>query len=196
MRGTPLLIAALVLGPPAKLMAQHVPDTVLAQLRPGQVLRLRLDDGRRVQARLLGLDPGLMGVRVSDLEAPVPAARIDSLWVRGRATARGAIVGAIGIAVPSFIFWAAFCEGFYEGEGCGAWGAVAGYTLAGAGAGALLGAAIGSTIPKWRLKYARPDVAFAPTPAGFGVTVRVTFLFQCGLTSKCCCRALTFQRKS
>jgi hypothetical protein len=83
------------------------------------------------------------------------------------------------VGVPSALFWGALCSAFSEDTGgCGEWGAVAGLTVAGAGVGALLGAAIGSASSRWQLRYASPRVGlrFAPLPTqrlGVGLSIRI-----------------------
>jgi hypothetical protein len=97
--------------------------------------------------------------------------------VRTTGAKSGAIVGAVVLGVPSAVFWVWACNGLSEGSGCDAWGAVAGLTVAGAGVGALLGAAIGSASSHWQLRYASPRVGlkFTPLPTqrlGVGLSIR------------------------
>jgi hypothetical protein len=148
------VMIALALAP-GTVVAQVSIDTPLVRLNPGQFARARTLDGRRIQSRVLAIDLDPFTLHLVGHETPLPAASIDSLWVRGRATKTGAIIGAVGAGVPSFAFWAVFCEAMSEGDGCDEWGTVTGLALAGAGGGALIGAAIGAAVPKWRLRYAR-----------------------------------------
>jgi len=155
------------------LSAQSASD--FGGLKPGQVVRVRIVDHARFETRLGGMpaDPGTD--LFSGAAIPFEAARVDSLWVRGRATWTGAIVGA-AIATPlSFGFWAFACTLGADGSGCDQWGTVTLLSLAGGAAGAMIGAGVGAMVPKWRLRFARErDLAISPlvTPGRVGVAVR------------------------
>jgi hypothetical protein len=177
MRAMHILTLALVLSVHPDLSAQGPPDEVLAQLRPGQLLRLRLRDGPRVEGRLLGFEAGTSTLRVGTSPLAAPSATIDSLWLRGRATGTGAVVGALVVGLPSFGGILALCYGLSETGGCDQWGAVVGIAVAAAGAGALLGAGLGSLTPTWHLKYGRSFRGLSATPVGRGVQVGVVLTF-------------------
>lgn len=119
------------------------------KLRAGQTVRVRLADGQRFEARLVSVDSSPLLLRFAEQPASVPISAIDSLWLRRRATGRGALIGGIVVGAGSFAFLTVVCRALSEGE-CNAWGAVIGLTLAGAGGGALLGAGIGSLLPRWQ----------------------------------------------
>lgn len=133
--------------------AQSPAQVLEAQLARKPVVRLG-SDGARATGRLLALAGGTATLQSADATVSVPLAGVDSIWVRGRATKTGAIVGAsvgaIGTAV--FVGWlaAGLCE--VDCEGAGARGALVGFGL-GAVGGGLVGAAIGAAIPKWRLRF-------------------------------------------
>ncbi|MGH7534173.1 MAG: hypothetical protein ACREMG_01165, partial [Gemmatimonadales bacterium] len=146
--------------------AQDSIDAVLGQLRPGQVVRVTTAGQGRVAARILELETGPRLLRLEGIPSPVALGSIDSLWVRGRATKTGLIVGAAVGGVSAFALAAAICGVASEGQGCDVWGTVAAIGLGGAAGGALLGAAVGSAIPKWRWRYAR-----GRPPVGIGVTL-------------------------
>jgi hypothetical protein len=103
-------------------------------------------------------------VQLAMRDTTIQFAMIDSIWVRKSGAGTGAIIGAVVVGVPSALFWGALCTGLSEGDGCPQWGAVAGLTMAGAAAGALLGTAIGSASSHWQLRYAAPRVAFKVNP--------------------------------
>ena len=169
----------LLLLVPASLAAQATLDSVAGRLKPGQLLRLRSQDGQRVEGRFAVYTPAPPTLQLGMGDTAISVTRIDSLWVRGNASKTGAIVGAFALGVPSAVFWGALCEGLSEGTGCDAWGTVAALTAAGAGVGALLGAVIGSASPRWQLRYARPRVSLRLTPlpehrVGTGVSIPFT----------------------
>lgn len=166
--------SSLVLGWPAIVIGQETPDTTFGQLRPGQFLRLRLDDGRRVEARLLGIEPDPLRLLISDGEGYVPAVMVDSLWVRGRATKTGPLLVGAALGVSFYLVLGQACPEV-EYLQCLGEPILLGVGLAAIGVGALLGAAMGNTISKWRLTYARSNLGFGTGPAGVGATVRIAF---------------------
>jgi hypothetical protein len=171
------LIPALILLP-AALAAQATLDSVARQLKPGQTVRLYSQTGQRVEGRFAVYHPDPPVVQLARRDSAIPLGTIDSIWVRQTGAKTGAIVGAVVLGVPSALFWGALCTGLSDGGECGQWGAVAGLTMAGAGVGALLGAAIGSASSHWQLRYAAPRVALQvdPLPAhrlGIGLSIRL-----------------------
>jgi len=161
-------IALLLAGMTAtELQAQY-----FGTLEPGQTVRVRTAGGDRFSTRLGG---GFTdSLRFAHAGIPFQPGRVDSLWVRGHATKTGMIVGAAVAAPLSFGFFAFVCEVVSEGSGCDQYGTVALLGLAGGAAGALVGAGIGSLIPKWRLRYARQvDLVVRPSlgPGRIGLMV-------------------------
>jgi len=155
-----LAVALLVLGSAASLSAQTALDTVLSRVRPGQMIRVSIRDQGRVEARFGSRD--------------IAATSIDSLWVRGRSTATGAIVGGLTLAAISFAIVSGACSPGADCSGVEVPAAAA----VGLGGGALLGALIGSTIPTWKLRYARkgPAVGFQWNPQQ-PATLTLTYRF-------------------
>jgi len=130
-------------------------DSTLKTLRAGEIVRIRMSGGERIETRLLSVQKEPLGLQLSGAGTAVGAAAIDSLWVRGRATRVGTNTGAILGGVLAFGFSAAVCTGVAYGAGCNAWGTVAAVGVGGAIGGALIGAGIGSMVPRWQLRYIR-----------------------------------------
>jgi hypothetical protein len=87
------------------------------------------------------------------------------------------------VGVPSAVILGSLCTSMSDTGGCDQWGAVIGVSLAGAGAGALLGALIGSASSHWQLRYAAPRIAFKvnPLPAqrlGVGLSIPLAALIR------------------
>ena len=165
---------------PVSLAAQTTLDSVARRLRPGQTVRLQLQTGQRAEGRFTVYQSDLSVVQLVMKDTTIAFAMIDSLWVRTTGAKTGAIVGAVVVGVPSALFWGALCNVGGDGE-CGQWGTVAGLTVAGAGVGALLGAAIGSASSRWQLRYASPRVGLKLTPLpkqrlGIGFSIRIPAL--------------------
>jgi hypothetical protein len=155
MRYRALLWTILLATLPTALPAQDSLPAPLAQLKPGQRIRLLTVEGRRLEARIAGLMSDPAGLQLV-ADSAIPLAAIDSLWRRRTRAGTGALIGAAAVGVPSVIFWGWFCNAVSEGTGCDAWNVVAGLSLAGAAVGAGVGALIGSGVVRWELRYARP----------------------------------------
>lgn len=159
-RGSPLPILAIaslvtqVLVAPA-LGAQQSEELQLQRLRPGQTLRLHLADGQRLESRIDSVTGSPFSIQLRSLPTPLTLEKIDYLRVKGRATAIGAVIGAAIGAVGSVVISAAYCEAIRRDFPCGESGETIAASIAG---GAVLGAAIGYAVPKWRLRYSRNRV--------------------------------------
>ena len=168
--GIPLLLAASAAG------GLHAQDLgAFGRLAPGQTVRVRTLGGSRFATRL-GTDASdSVRLLFAHAEIPFQVEGVDSLWTQGRATVTGMIVGA-AVATPlSFGFWAWVCTAVSEGTGCDEWGTVSLLALGGGAAGALIGAGVGSLVPKWRLRYARQrELSISPyvAPGRIGVAIR------------------------
>lgn len=155
MRRTIVLITLfLVVG--FELAAQESLDSLILGMRLNQTVRVRLHDGSRVEGAVAAVADAPLALRLAHPESLVPATAIDSLWLRGRATGTGAIVGALPVGAATTAVALGFCEAYSPVDGCDLWGpATLPVILGGFGGGALLGAGVGALIPKWRLKYGR-----------------------------------------
>lgn len=166
------LVVALVIA--GRLHAQSGAD--FGRLVPGQVVRVSTTGHSRFVTRLGGTPADPVTELFARADVPFQVERVDSLWVQGRATLTGAIVGG-AIATPlAFLVWGGLCEGLSYGAGCDAWGEVALLTLAGGIGGALIGGGIGALVPKWRLRYTRARVlTIRPilAPGQVGIAVRL-----------------------
>ncbi|MDH4045658.1 MAG: hypothetical protein OEY20_03520 [Gemmatimonadota bacterium] len=164
-----LFIATLGSG----LQAQSADE--FGRLQPGQMVRVRTVGKSRFVTRLGGVQGDAPTELFARAEVPFDPVRVDSLWIRGRATWTGAIVGGAIMTPLAFLAWAEVCDFGNEFGGCEQWGLVTGLALGTGAAGALLGAGVGALIPKWRLRYARErDAVLGPfvAPGRVGVAVR------------------------
>ncbi len=169
-----LLLSASLCAPLSELRGQ-TKATRPVRLRPGQTVRVWLADGPRFEAQLIAVDSSPVVLRFLQPGQAIPITVIDSLWLRRRATGRGALIGGIVLGGGSFAFLTFICRAIGEGE-CNAWGAVVGLSLAGAGAGALLGAGIGSLIPTWqRLDPKQVTVSLGVGNLGWTAAARIHF---------------------
>lgn len=146
-----------------------------AQVRVGQTVRVRLATGEPFVERVVGIDSAARALRFADARLLL-VSEIDTLWVRRRATGRGALIGGIVVGGASFGLLVLVCRAIGEGEECNAWGTVIGLTAVGAGGGALLGAGIGSLIPRWqRVDPQRITVSLDADTRRLSIAARIHF---------------------
>ena len=140
-------------------------------LRAGQTVRVRLSDGQRFEAQLVGVDSAPLVLRFGQSPQVVPISSIDSLWLRHSSAGRGAIIGGIVFGATSFAFLAWVCSM----DQCNEWGAVVGVSAGGAAVGALLGAGIGSLFPRWQPLHHPVTLALGVGHSGLKAGARIPF---------------------
>ena len=117
------------------------------------MVRLRMR-GTEMTGRLIALTAGVATLSTESGNRTASLASLDSIWVRGRATKTGAIIGGVAGLVIGAVFVGvavdALCE--VDCDTAGLEGALVGGAL-GLGTGGLVGAGIGALIPKWRLRF-------------------------------------------
>jgi len=131
------------------------PAAVIAQFKPGARVRIEDTKGRVWEGRYIATTDG--AVVLDDPLARIPSASIRQVWVRGRATMSGAVIGGVLLGLSKAAL-AAFGTGF-QCEHCGdaVHEATARGLAIGAGIGALAGGLVGAAFPTWhRLDLDRP----------------------------------------
>ncbi len=135
------------------------------RLRRNQLLRIRGPLGEFEGGIVQASADGLHGLRPSDSEAgqtPWPRDigwdRIVTIEKRGNSAGRGAIIGAVPLAVLGLVVGlVAVAGGGIGGSGSGTSSEIAaagvGAAAVGAGVGALFGGLIGCAIPRWHQVY-------------------------------------------
>lgn len=157
-RATVFLIT-LMFALPSDGSAQAAPtrESSVDALEAGQRVRVRAADALSIEGVFLGLEGPDMLLRTTPAEQAqhVPVDRLEALWVRKRATRKGAKIGAIAGGVLGVGFGILIGEVLCNDEDCqsptvepalglGALGAIAG-----AGTGALIGYLVRSWSPVW-----------------------------------------------
>ena len=155
---SPLLIAGMIVSFAAPAVAtplasQKTPSRegaafALAQLQPGERVRIAVPDGKILEGRFVAVRDG--DLILDGPPARIPAAAVQKVWIRGRAVKLGAIIGGVAFGLftgalggLSGAFCESNCEGaVIQGAAVGAGG--------GAAAGALAGGLAGAAFPKWR----------------------------------------------
>ena len=148
-----IAIWSLVLAMPTFARGQssaYVPmhQPVFESLKDNQWVRVAsLDLGRR-QGRLLQRDSSDLILSPTREPLRIPAVTIDTLWTRGYSTKRGAIVGALlGAGLGAL---AAGSLGERDTDRNALWAVSLGGGTVG---GALLGALIGTALPRWKRRF-------------------------------------------
>lgn len=123
----------------------------LLRTGPGSSVRLATA-AARVQGRLSHVTPEGAAVRVADEVVRVALTDITAVHRQRRSTLRGALIGGGlgGLALGSFVYWivGAMCESVLGCDDDQWRGAAYGFGL-GAVGGGLVGAGVGSLIPRW-----------------------------------------------
>ncbi len=163
MRQTQLALALSTLVLVSDLCGQAPLDAAVRTLKPGQTVRIRAHGGDRIESRILSVRADSAALSLEGASTPLDGAAIDSLWVRGRATGTGAIIGAAVLGIASIPVGQALCGGLSESaSSCGGSDVTVPSFLVGAAGGALIGAAIGAGIPKWDFVTYGPLLCKAP----------------------------------
>ena len=124
----------------------------ILQLKPDRFVRIQLPELGRVQGTVGSRVSGEMVLESEEGARRVQLAAVDTLWVRGRATKLGAIIGAV-LGLGGGLLLGALGDGLceYDCEG--------NYTLTGGilgvAIGGATGAVIGTAIPRWRRVFPR-----------------------------------------
>ena len=162
------VVALLALAAATRAAAAQVPaptDTTarvnaialaLTRVKPRTPVRIRLTNRSQRAGPLMSSDAGSLVVGpymgYADVDTTIPLAAIDTLWVRGTLAKRGLLYGgAIGLlaGAASGNLDANLCPG--SQSGCPGDRIVAG--VVGAGAGALVGWVIGSSLPHRTVRF-------------------------------------------
>lgn len=138
-------------------------------LTDGRAVRLELRDGRLVEGGVAGWDGFHLAVVEDGRVESFAAVDVAALWVRHRHTGSGAKVGAaIGGGGGAGLFTLmALVLNSMDDDSVSVPGALLVGGLLGAGAGALVGATVGSSFPDWELLYGvGTDQSERPSRAG------------------------------
>jgi hypothetical protein len=142
------LLVGLVPGVSAQETARGGLDSAsVLLLKPDRFVRIQVPDLGRVQGRVGGLTGSDLVLQDEGNSRRVQLAAVDTLWIRGRATKTGAIIGAV-LGIGAGVFLGALGEALCEYD-CNHNYVLSGALIVGAMGGAA-GAVIGTAIPRWR----------------------------------------------
>ena len=127
-------------------------------LEAGQHVRVDVIGIGRVEGRFRTVNGLALTLERDDVPVEVRLPDIERLWTRGRATRRGALIGAGVGVISGIVIWLGFinalCDG-YDQDCAGAevapLAAIGGIVVG--GGGAVLGLGIGFAIPTWHLRF-------------------------------------------
>jgi len=121
----------------------------LAGLETGQHVHIRTAGDGLVEGRVLFSSESLVTIRSAGLATTVPAAGVDSLWVRRTHAGRGALVGGATLGLFFGVWGATLCPGECDISSGTAFvrGGLVGVALGGG-----IGALVGLAVPSWRLR--------------------------------------------
>ena len=148
-----LVVAALPLGVLAQDSARAA---VMRSIAPGDSVRLDAMRLGRVEGRFVASNAAILTLASHTIALEIPLDDVERLWVRGRATRKGALIGSIAGVVLGIVWGVAISEiacGPVDGGGCTAAEVAAVTGLLGAAGGAVIGFGIGFAVPTWRLRF-------------------------------------------
>ncbi|MEZ4412129.1 MAG: hypothetical protein R2910_04000 [Gemmatimonadales bacterium] len=127
-------------------------DSAVARLNTGQQIRISGEAMSRLVGKAGVALNDTLDFAQDDAVRRIPIQAIDTLWVQGRATSTGMVIGGVtGLVIG--ILAAAVAPGLCEYDCDTSGGEVVGVMVVGAVAGGGLGALIGAAFPKWKRKY-------------------------------------------
>jgi hypothetical protein len=146
----PMLIMLVIL--PAAVSAQ-VTGPILARTDTGRVVRVLTVDGHRREGKVMSI--AATSFIIDSSAGAIDARAVDSLWIRGNKSGKGALIGAAIIGIPVTLGAFNACHDRPTGERLWSCGTATGISAVGILVGAGLGAMIGSFSPRWNIVYAR-----------------------------------------
>jgi len=134
--------------PDTSLPSNHV-ARALPGLERGQRVRIRVNGDGLVEGLVLGSSERLVTIRSAGAATAIPAAVVDSLWVRSTHAGRGALIGGAVLGLGFGALGATVCPRECDVSSATAFerGGLIGIVLGGA-----IGATVGLTAPSWRLR--------------------------------------------
>jgi hypothetical protein len=132
--------------------SQGLDSASILLLKPDRFIRIQLPELGRMEGRVGFRTESEMVLQMDEQNRTVTLASVDTLWVRGRRTKTGAIIGGI-LGIGGGIFLGALANALCEYD-CGG-NYVVGGAVFGAVSGGVAGAIIGAAIPRWRRVF--PD---------------------------------------
>jgi hypothetical protein len=125
-------------------------QAVIESLQDSQWVQLSASGLGRRQGRLLSRGPSELVLAPDPEPLRVPATSVDTLWTRGTSTMRGALIGAVlGLAV-GVAFAATADPGELDTPPEAIWVGSLGIGTVGGG---VIGALVGTAIPRWKQRY-------------------------------------------
>ncbi len=148
-----LCLVTLIAVLPSAVWAQAAPtrESSVDALEAGQSVRVRAAGALSIEGVFLGLEGQDMLLRATPAEQAqrIPVDRLEALWVRTRATKKGAVIGAISsgvLGIAAAIYVSPGADLSSNSEALGFW---LGVPALFAGTGAVGGALIGSHFRGW-----------------------------------------------
>ena len=121
----------------------------LAGLETGQHVRIRTNGDALVEGEVLFSSESFVTIRSAGSATKIPAASVDSLWVRSAHAGRGALVGGATLGIGFGALAASVCPRECDISSGTAFvrGGLVGVVLGGA-----IGALVGLAVPSWHLR--------------------------------------------
>ena len=144
-----LLLPAGSLAAQARRIDPDAAAAALARLSGDATIRLESTEGRRIVGRFGGLSAGSIRVGQNGASEAVDLDRLSAAWVRQRHTKTGAVLGGVA-GLGAGIFIGLLANSACEADDCRGAGPYLKASAIFIPVGAVVGAAVGAAIPRWR----------------------------------------------
>jgi hypothetical protein len=153
-----LCVAFLVIAtPPSCLCGQGTGlAAAMRSLSAGDSVRLEAAGLGRVEGRFIASNGTAVTLASHAGSLKIPLGDLERLWVRGRATQRGALIGSIAgvvVGIAGGLAISGVACNPVDGGDCTALEVAAVTGLLGGAGGAVVGAGVGFAVPVWRLRF-------------------------------------------
>jgi hypothetical protein len=129
------------------LEGQGLDSASVVLLKPDRFVRIQLPELGRLQGNVGFISGSDLYLVTEDGSRTVSLAAVDTLWIRGRRTTLGAVIGGV-IGLGGGFFLGLLAQGIGGAESSD--NVVVPVALAGAAGGALVGAVAGATFRYWQ----------------------------------------------
>lgn len=126
---------------------------VVTTIMPGRPIRLGLYREEEFTGHFVSNTADSLTLDLDAGTRALPLSAVNRLWVRGKSTGPGFLIGAAVGSVSLAVLGAASAN---EGSGADA-GSTFVFGLMGAAMGGFVGSMVGLAIPRWRMSYESPD---------------------------------------
>ena len=141
------VVLCILLVQTSPLEGQGLDSASVLLLKPDRFVRIQVPDLGRIQGKVGFISGPELYLVTGEGSRTISLAAADTLWIRGRQTTLGAVIGGV-IGLGGGVFLGLLAQGIGGAESSD--NVVGPVALVGTAAGALVGAVAGATFRRWR----------------------------------------------